>query len=252
MIMGLENDLKKLEKLRDGYKNMIKSDSGSEDVEELQMLYGEVSDLILGITGTSKIEVPGHGNTVSVYPNYISAGLLSGRTHFRHQGYTEILSVVGKVRGLVNDPSVIEIPPTIPNLIQTLNKFRAACQYHQSLKSEKEVQDIIWIMLRPQYEMLEKEVVLPKFGVKNTKPDFGIPDLRTLIEVKYIGDSTKPGDIQEEIFADVPSYLSDQSKYDKIVVVVYDNAHKLKDNKKFIEAIRSVEGIIDVIVIEGF
>ena len=57
--------------------------------------------------------------------------------------------------------------------------------------SERGVQDIIWIMLRAQSDRVDRESTPPRFGTKNYRPDFGIPDLSTLIEVKFIGERTR-------------------------------------------------------------
>ena len=53
------------------------------------------------------------------------------------------------------------------------------------VRSEREVQDILWLMLRPLCEDLEDEDTLPKFGHSSYRADFGIPSLGLLIEVKY-------------------------------------------------------------------
>ena len=106
-------------------------------------------------------------------------------------------------------------------------------------------------MLRSQFERVEREEILPTFGTKAYKPDFGIPDLRVLVEVKFIGQKTKVANIQEEILADIPGYLNDSTKYDGVIEVVYDHAQQLRDAKPFIEDLRNVEGIVEVIVVPG-
>ena len=72
-----------------------------------------------------------------------------------------------------------------------------------------------------------------------------------MVEVKFVGEATRPSDIQEEILADVPGYLQDQSRYDAILVIVYDAAHKLRDDRKFIEDLKSTPGIVEVLVVPG-
>jgi DpnII restriction endonuclease len=106
-------------------------------------------------------------------------------------------------------------------------------------------------MLRSQYDRVDREDALPRFGAKSYKPDFGVPDLATLVEVKFVGDKTDPARVQEEILADVPGYLAEASPFSAIVVLVYDHAQKLRDPRKFVEDLRKVEGIIDVIVVPG-
>jgi len=107
-------------------------------------------------------------------------------------------------------------------------------------------------MLRAHYDRVEREETLTRFGVKSYRPDFGIPDLRTLVEVKFVGESTKVGTLQEEIMADVPGYLGQATIYDCLVPIVYDAAHKLKDARGFIEALKTIDGIVDVLVVPGF
>ena len=162
--------------------------------------------------------------------------------------------VIGKVRALVENPSY-QAPrdeATLSTLIRVLSRFRECCQYIVTPpRSEREVQDLVWIVLRSHFDRLDREDTLPKFGVKNYRPDFGIPQLRTLIEVKYIGEKTSPASIQEELLADLPGYLADQKRYDGVVYFVYDAAHKLRDTTKFLEDMRRTAGVTDVIVIPG-
>jgi hypothetical protein len=106
-------------------------------------------------------------------------------------------------------------------------------------------------MLRSQFDRLDREETLPKFGTQAYKPDFRVPDLVTLVEVKFIGDKTRVQDIQGEILADVPSYLREATGSSSLIVFVYDAAQKLRDARRFVEDLRQVTGIIDVIVIPG-
>ena len=75
--------------------------------------------------------------------------------------------------------------------------------------------------------------------------------MRLLVEARFIGEATRPATVQEQVFADIPGYLQDQSTYDSIIVFVYDAAHKLRDDRKFVEDLRSVSGIAEVIVVPG-
>jgi hypothetical protein len=93
--------------------------------------------------------------------------------------------------------------------------------------------------------------MLPRFGAMAYKPDFGVPDLATLVEVKFIGEATRVQDIQEEILADVPGYLREATGYSSLIVFVYDAAQKLRDTRRFVDDLRNVTGIIDVIVVPG-
>lgn len=251
--MDCKTALEKLEALRKCLDKARKSRSQQSDTEydELCIRYGEVEEIIARFAGIQQIEVPRHGVTTT-YPNYIEAGYLSGRTIHEHEGHAQLLKVIGKVRQLAEDPTVPQAEPSITVVVQSLRRLRECCQYiKKPPEDERGVQDILWIMLRSQFERVEREDTLPRFGAKTYKPDFGIPDLRVLVEVKFIGTKTGVSTIQESILADIPGYLSETSHYDGIIVLVYDRGHKLRDPRKFIEDLRSVEGIIEVIVVPG-
>jgi hypothetical protein len=113
------------------------------------------------------------------------------------------------------------------------------------------VQDVLWIILRSHFDRVDREDVLPRLGAKTYRPDFGLPDLGVFVEAKFISDKTDVGAIQEEILADLPGYLRAGSTYSGILVLVYDAGHKLRDARKFIEELRLIDGILDVLVIPG-
>lgn len=140
----------------------------------------------------------------------------------------------------------------LPDVGKILRRFRQCCQYVTTPpSSEREVQDVVWIMLRAHFDQLDREDTLPRFGVKNYVPDFGIPQLKLLVEVKFVGPLTKLAHIQEELLADVPGYLQEGGRYDRMLAFVYDSAHKLKDNRKFKDDLLKSPGVSDVIVIPG-
>ena len=221
------------------------------DNEQLYMLYGAIEEVINRFGGVRKVEVP-LGRGIVIYNNFVEAGYLSGRTIHTHQGYTQLLKVIGKVKQLAEDPDIPQHEVSITNLIQTVRRFRECCQYIKNPpQNEKEVQDILWIMLRSQFERVEREETLRKFGTKAYRPDFGIPDLGVLIEVKFIGEKTKASSIQEEILADIPGYLNEATRYQSVIELVYDYNQQLRDPKPFVDDLRNIDGIVEVIVIPG-
>jgi hypothetical protein len=249
--------LERLRELMDQYRAvMYQSTPESKKLyEELCEQYGAVSAVVEAILGRSEVNVEIRGGVFVTYPNLIEAGFLSGRTFHTHEGYSELLKVIGKAKmlGRMKPPHRdIEEGHSIEDLVRILNRFRECCQYiNVPLASEAAVQDIVWIMLRSQFDLVDREDTLPKFGAKNYRPDFGIRELRALIEVKYIGEKTSVSAIQEEIIADVPGYLSTSSPYESIVVLVYDASHKLLDPKRFVEDLCGIKGIASVLVIPG-
>lgn len=256
--MDYKDALRRLEELQaliEEYRGrMYKSGENTQDLSRrICEKYGEVEDVIDRLAGRSEIAVPIHGGAKPViYPNFIEAGYLSGRTIHSHEGYTQLWKIIGKVRRLAQDPINPRDEQSLSGVVRVLKRFRKCCQYlRDSPAKERDVQDIVWIMLRSHFDRIDREDTLPKFGVKNYRPDFGVPELRTLIEVKFVGDKTNVSDIQEGILGDVPGYLTNQSHYDSLIVFVYDAAHKLRDSRKFIEDIRKLEDIVDVVVVPG-
>lgn len=220
---------------------------------DISIKYGELEDIIEQFVGRSEIHVSLRGDSKPViYPNFIEAGYLSGRSTHQYDGYNQLLKIIGKVKRLSENPTIIRDEQSLSGVVRVLNRFRECCQYLTSIpENESDVQDIIWTMLRSHFDRLDREDTLGKFGAKNYRPDFGIPELYTLIEVKFIGTKSDIASIQEEIMADIPPYLSNQTRYRNLIIFVYDAAHKLRDPHKFIEDIRTIDGIVDVIVVPG-
>ena len=225
---------------------------GQDRWDRITQLYGEVEEVIHRVDGTQVIKVESQGTSHTVHKDFVSAGWLSGRTFYLGDGRTQLVKVIAKLRAIIVDPGMPETPTSIDQLLRALRRFRECCQFIEAPpKNERQVQDIIWIMLRAQFDRIDREATLPRFGVKGYKPDFGIPDLRTLVEVKFDGPKTDPSAILEEALADVPCYLKTNTSYVSLVVFVYDAAHKLLDSRRFVEDLRTVGGIVDVIVVPG-
>ena len=255
-MLPLPETLKKLERLKelvDEY-NPIKFQSSERTTalhQEIPQVYGEVEEVYKKYGGSQRVELV-EGRHTNVFPNYFEAGYLSGRTFHASQGYNELLKVLGRVRQEASQTVPVHVSPHIGDVSTILRRFRQCCQYlAKPPENERDVQDIVWIMLRSHFDRLDREDTLPRFGVKKYVPDFGIPELKLLIEVKFIGEATKPRDVQEELLADVPGYLQDGGGYTQMLAFVYDAAHKLLDERKFIEDLRTISGIKDVIVVPG-
>jgi hypothetical protein len=222
--------------------------------QQISEVYAELEDLIERFVGRSEIAVPAArgGTPRSVYPNFIAAGFLSERTIHIHEGYTQLTKVISEVRRLAKEPSVPRDERSLRALVHTLRRFRECCQYLcEAPTCERDVHDITWIMLRSRFDRLEREDSLPMFAARSFRPDFGVPELGTLIKVEFIGEKTSVPQFEEEILADAAGYLADQSRYDSLIVLVYDAAHQLRGPRKFVEDLRSVDGMIDVIVTPG-
>jgi predicted nucleotide-binding protein len=102
--------LEGLKELVDQYASTIRDAERGEERKMLRDnicdLYGQVADVYAEFVGNKSIAVPMFGSgTPSHYPNYFEAGFLSGRTIHTHQGQTELLTVIGKVRARLQTQS---------------------------------------------------------------------------------------------------------------------------------------------------
>lgn len=126
-------------------------------------------------------------------------------------------------------------------------------QYHGRIKTkithEKKLQEFLYPILRSHFDDLEEEFILPKFGAKNYKPDFGIPSAKLLIECKYLRIKQDLKKIQVEINDDTVGYLK-KSSYQSIIVVIY-NAGNIQIPQKYIKDIEMIKGIDKVIITTG-
>ena len=104
------------------------------------------------------------------------------------------LETYGPTQVEFNNLKAYEIPP-LSGLVQTLESFPYTLKrdyiYHKhELEDEKDVQRILWTILRSHYPDLIDEEMLGKFGLKHYKDDFGIPSLASIVEVKVIYEKT--------------------------------------------------------------
>ena len=254
--MDYRQALERLQELR-GLVEKLNTDRYSSSPEirdiarQIPELYGQVEEIYHRLAGQRTVTIQ-DGKQLHSFSTYFEAGYLSGHTLHSHEGYQELLKVIGRVKQAAADPVLPRDERSITTVIETLQRFRQCCQYLKVPPvDEGAVQDIIWIMLRSRFDRLDREDTLPRFGVKKYAPDFGIPELRLLIEVKFISTTSRPADIQEEILADVPGYLQANSRFDSILVFIYAAVHKLRDTSKLIDDLKLVTGIVEVIVTPG-
>lgn len=119
------------------------------------------------------------------------------------------------------------------------------------ITSEREVQDILYLVLRSVFDDLNDEDTNPKVGHASTRSDFGIPSLRLLIEVKYIytGTTAEFKKIEQEVMTDSVAYLQRATHYDEIVVFIYDSTASVEHHDLTRDVLTKVPGIADVIIV---
>ncbi|SRR6266851_1278120 len=119
-----------------------------------------------------------------------------------------------------------------------------------AITSEREVQDIVWLILRSVFDDLVDEETLPKLGHSTYKADFGIPSLRLLIEAKYCREASEFKKIEKEIMEDAMAYLIHvKERYDRIIVFIYDHSSSVQEHAVTATDLRKLPGIEDVIIV---
>jgi hypothetical protein len=98
------------------------------------------------------------------------------------------------------------------------------------ITSEREVQNILWLMLRPVFNDLVDEETLRKVGHSTYRADFGIPSLGLLIEVKYARRASDFKVFEKEIYEDYVAYLTDNEPYRKMAVFIYDESVSVQEH----------------------
>lgn len=114
--------------------------------------------------------------------------------------------------------------------------------------SEREVQDIIWLLLRSAFDDVVDEEPLRKVGHSSYRSDFGLPRLGLLIEIKYVRSAAEFKKVEKEIYEDSVAYLKEKATYKKITVFIYDASSSGQEHATTIDALLSVEGIADVVI----
>ncbi len=118
------------------------------------------------------------------------------------------------------------------------------------ITSEREVQDIVWLILRSVFDDVVDEDTLPKVGHSTYRADFGIPSLRLLVEVKYARQAGDFKDLEKEIMEDSVAYLVEaHGRYDRILVFIYDHSSSVQEHGATINALRRLPAIEDVVIV---
>jgi hypothetical protein len=113
-----------------------------------------------------------------------------------------------------------------------------------SLESEADVQDAIYLMLRPWVKDLIPEDPTGRIGNRFTIKDFVSASARTIIEAKFIRDKDHGKSISKELHDDIENYRH-HSYCDNIVFFVYDPDTHIPDSdslKRAIHAARIYDG----------
>jgi hypothetical protein len=115
--------------------------------------------------------------------------------------------------------------------------------------AEREVQDIVWIMLRSVFDDLVDEEPLRRVGHSSYRCDFGLPRLGVLVEIKYARSAGDFKKIEKEIIQDSVGYLHEGTTYTKLVVFIYDASCSVQEHDVTQSTLLALPDIIDVVIV---
>ena len=89
----------------------------------------------------------------------------------------------------------------------------------QDPKNEKEVQNIVEVMLRSRGYDYRRELIRIPYSSKTYIPDFTIEVLHLALEIKLCNSPIRVKEIIDEINGDIPPY---QTRYKNVIFAIYD------------------------------
>jgi hypothetical protein len=136
-------------------------------------------------------------------------------------------------------------------LVSVLTRFPQCLRKEKkNLQDEDDVQRVLWVMLRSQFDDLVDEEYLRRFGLKNYRLDIGIRSLRTIVEAKFVRPRADLGKLQDELLADIQGYLKSTDEFDKLILFIYDCSRRLHLDTQFVRDLEKIEGVQKVVIIQ--
>lgn len=110
--------------------------------------------------------------------------------------------------------------------------------------NEYHVQNLLAVLLMPIFSKLNKELNIGQVGHKNPRADLFVPELNTIIEVKYRKDTKKRfSQFTDELAADRSLYKAKGSGYEnsKLIAFLWDSAATTEEYEKFRQGILKMD-----------
>lgn len=115
------------------------------------------------------------------------------------------------------------------------------------ITQEREIQDILWLILRSYFADVVDEDTLPKLGHSTYRADFGIGSLKLIIEAKYATSRDDFKKIEKEVQEDCVPYLRDL-RYESIIVFIYDESSSVQEHDTTRRALLEIPGVVGVVI----
>jgi len=115
-------------------------------------------------------------------------------------------------------------------LVSALDQFQECVRYLNTrrssgavinISSENDVQDVVYLMLRPWITDIVYENPTDRFGSRYVIKDFLTKELKTVVEAKYVRDKKHGKGISKELHDDIESYKTHPDAQN-IIFFIYD------------------------------
>lgn len=128
---------------------------------------------------------------------------------------------------------VKDLVRSFPDAVRYLNARRS--KPFASIKSEADVQDLLYLMLKPSIPALQFETPTSASSSSYSIADFWIEDLRLLIECKFVDQRSDVKRVANEIAEDIWKY-GKTTECEDLVFFVYDPNLVISNRQQFIRA----------------
>ena len=164
--------------------------------------------------------------------------------------HLEALTCFGNERQKViqlegKETALFEVKRAIHSLTATIRSFNSREKGLDpwAISCEKDVRDLLYVMLRPNIYDIAKEVAIPSKAGTHKFADLCSNDVPFLLELKWIGNKGDWKKKVEEIYIDIQTYVR-HSASETIFFVIVDDVRDIQDPRKLEREISSRQ-IID-------
>jgi hypothetical protein len=128
------------------------------------------------------------------------------------------------------DASVMlhEIASGLPTAVKALTD-RGATQSSFAIQQERDVQDLLFVILRSLFPDARREEWAPSHAGSSKRIDLVIPSGRTVVEVKFVRDRSHGRRVADELKIDIESYHGGHPACGTLFVLVWDENRHLAD-----------------------
>jgi hypothetical protein len=117
------------------------------------------------------------------------------------------------------------------------------------IDGEANVQRLLYFLFRAAFASTVYEDPQPKDGLRSTRPDFGIRDLRLAIEAKYVRRADQLASVQQEVESDAAGFFPGSGRYNKLLVFIYDASRSTDRHAALQARLKQLPNVADAFVV---